>query len=116
MALFAAIVAFLALAGALASWIAGGWFYARTLRALAAEPGHARLAAPARIAAVVAWPFALGRLKGVPTAHAAPVNKALVAFLACLTGRRCRDIGGDQSRAGLPLGRQQVMRPCRSKS
>ena len=78
MALFAAIVAFLALAGALASWIAGGWFYARTLRALAAEPGHARLAAPARIAAVVAWPFALGRLKGA-------VNKALVAFLACLT-------------------------------
>jgi hypothetical protein len=84
MALFAAIVAFLALAGAFASWIAGGWFYARTLRLLAAEPGHARLAAPARIAAVVAWPFALGRLKGVPTAHAAPVNKALVAFLACL--------------------------------
>jgi hypothetical protein len=80
MALFAAIVAFLALA----SWIAGGWFYARTLRALAAEPGHARLAASARIAAVVAWPFALGRLKGVPTAHVASVNKALVAFLACL--------------------------------
>jgi hypothetical protein len=84
MALFAAIVAFLALVGALASWIAGGWFYARTLRALASEPGrHARLA-PAHIAAVVAWPFALRRLKGVSTAHAAPVNKALVAFLACL--------------------------------
>src|SRR6476619_768886 len=84
MALFAAIVAFLALAGAFASWIAGGWFYARTLRALAAGPGHARLATPARIAAVVAWPFALGRLRGVPTAYVAPVNKALVAFLACL--------------------------------
>ena len=84
MALFAAIVAFLALAGAVASWIAGGWFYARTLRALAAGPGHARLATPARIAAVVAWPFALGRLRGVPTPYVAPVNKALVAFLACL--------------------------------
>ena len=84
MALFAAIVAILALAGALASWIAGGWFYARTLRALAAEGGRPRLAPPARIAAVVAWPFALGRLKGVPPAHAASVNKALVAFLACL--------------------------------
>jgi hypothetical protein len=33
---------------------------------------------------VVAWPFALGRLRGVPTAYVAPVNKALVAFLACL--------------------------------
>ena len=85
MALFAAIVAFLALAGAFASWIAGGWFYARTRRALAVGPGHARLATPARIAAVVAWPFALGRLRGVPTAYVAPVNKALVAFLACLT-------------------------------
>jgi hypothetical protein len=84
MALFAAIVAFLALAGALASWIAGGWFYARTLRVLATEPGHARLAASARMAAVVAWPFALGRLKGVPTAYVAPLNKALVAFFACL--------------------------------
>ena len=84
MALFAAIVAFLALAGAFASWIAGGCFYARTLRALAAEPGHVRLATPARIAAVVAWPFALGRLMGLPTTYVAPVNKALVAFLACL--------------------------------
>jgi hypothetical protein len=43
-----------------------------------------RLATPARIAAVVAWPFALGRLRGLPTTYVAPVNKALVAFLACL--------------------------------
>jgi hypothetical protein len=33
---------------------------------------------------VVAWPFALGRLRGLPTTYVAPVNKALVAFLACL--------------------------------
>ena len=33
---------------------------------------------------VVAWPFALGRLKGAAAAPAAKVNKALVAFLACL--------------------------------
>jgi hypothetical protein len=34
--------------------------------------------------AIVAWPFALGRLKGAAAAHASKVNKALVAFLACL--------------------------------
>ena len=84
MALFAVIVVFIALAGAFASWIAGGWFYARTLRAQSAEPGRRLLATPARIAAVVAWPFALGRLRGMPTTYVAPVNKALVAFLACL--------------------------------
>jgi hypothetical protein len=88
MALFASIVACLAFAGALASWIAGAWFYARTLRALAAERGQTRLA----WLAIAAWPFALGRLKGAPAAdaasvnvaHAANVNKALVAFIACL--------------------------------
>jgi hypothetical protein len=80
MALFASIVASLAFMGALASWIVGAWFYARTLRALAAERGQTRLA----WLAIVAWPFALGRLKGAAAAHAAKVNKALVAFLACL--------------------------------
>jgi hypothetical protein len=71
------IVVYLALAGALASWIAGAWFYARTLHALADVRGLSWLV-------VVAWPFALGRLKGAAAAPAAKVNKALVAFLACL--------------------------------
>jgi hypothetical protein len=78
MAQLAFIVVYLALAGAIASWIAGGWFYMRTLRALANERELPWFA-------VVAWPFALGRLKGAATVHAAKVNKALVAFLACLT-------------------------------
>jgi len=77
MAQVAFIVVYLALAGALASWIAGAWFYMRTLRALASERELSWLA-------VVAWPFALGRLKGAAVASAANVNKALVAFLACL--------------------------------
>jgi hypothetical protein len=78
MAVFAFIVAGLAFLGALASWIAGAWFYLRTLRALAGEPsGFTWLA-------VVAWPFATGRLKGAASAQAANVNKALVAFIACL--------------------------------
>ncbi len=80
MSLFAAIVAGLALAGAIASWIAGAWFYAATLRTIAGEPEQR-----AGWLAVVGWPFALKRLKGAASAHAANVNKALVAFLTCLT-------------------------------
>jgi hypothetical protein len=80
MAQLAFIVAFLALAGALVSWLAGAWFYARTLRELGSERGRPRLA----WLAVVAWPFATGRIKGAAAAHAANVNKALVAVLAFL--------------------------------
>ena len=82
MAQFAWIVVCLALVGALASWIAGAWFYARTLRTMAAERGQSQRAGG--VVAIVAWPFALGRLNGAAAAHAAKVNKALVAFLACL--------------------------------
>jgi hypothetical protein len=76
MANVAALVTFLALMGALASWIAGAVFYARTLAAI----GDART----RWLAVVAWPFATARIEGAAAEHAARVNKALVAFLACL--------------------------------
>jgi hypothetical protein len=79
MALFASIVASLAFIGAIASWIVGAWFYARTLRTLEHTP--TRLA----WIAIVAWPFARGRLEGAAVEQAAKVNKALVAFLACLT-------------------------------
>jgi hypothetical protein len=85
MAQLAFIVLYLALAGALASWVAGAWFYVRTLRALAAEGGPTPLTWGAMVVAILAWPFALARLKGAAAAHAAPVNKALVAFLACST-------------------------------
>ena len=79
MSQFAAIVAYLALAGAVASWIAGAWFYAATVRDLSDRPGGANWLA------VAAWPFALGRLKGAAPPRTAQVNKALIAFLACLT-------------------------------
>ena len=85
MAQLAFIVLYLALVGALASWIAGAWFYVRTLRALAAEGGPTRLTWRAVLVAIFAWPFALGRLKGAAAGQAAHVNKALVAFLACST-------------------------------
>ena len=78
---------------------------------LSSERGQPRLA----WLAVVAWPFATGRIKGAAAARAAQVNKALVAFLACLMVAAGGDLGGDQPRAGLPLDRQRVMRPCRSK-
>jgi hypothetical protein len=71
MASIATIIAVLAAAGALASWIAGGVFYARALR----ERGEAGgLTA-------IAWPFVLARVRG--SAGAGQVNKALVAFLTC---------------------------------
>jgi hypothetical protein len=76
MATLATLVTFAALAGALASWIAGAVFYARTLAAL--NDGRTRWLA------VVAWPFATSRIKGAAAEHAARVNKALVAFVACL--------------------------------
>ena len=71
------ILFYLALAGAFASWIAGAVFYARTLRALGDDTRLKWLA-------VVAWPFAISRLKGAAAEPAANVNKALVAFIACL--------------------------------
>jgi len=62
------ILTVLALAGAIASFIAGAIFAAR---------------AGAGLSAVV-WPFVVGRIRcagGQPAVH---VNKALVAFIACL--------------------------------
>ena len=62
------VLVYLAFAGALASWIAGAVFAAR---------------AGAGLACVV-WPLALGRIRAAGGAPAARVNKALVAFVACL--------------------------------
>jgi hypothetical protein len=76
MATFATLIAVLALAGAVASWVVGAVFFARTLAAI--EDGRTRWLA------VVAWPFATARIKGAAAEHAARVNKALVAFIACL--------------------------------
>ena len=75
---FAAIVAILALAGAVASWIAGAWFYAAIVRDLADRPGGPNWLA------VAAWPFALGRLRGAAPPRTAQVHKALIAIFACL--------------------------------
>jgi hypothetical protein len=78
MAQAAYIVAGLAVAGALASWIIGALYYVRTLQEIAPQHGGLMLRA------LVAWPFTLSRLRGEAAAHASSVNKALVAFLTCL--------------------------------
>ncbi|MEN3384498.1 MAG: hypothetical protein V7608_4542 [Hyphomicrobiales bacterium] len=77
MELLFTVLASLAFAGALASWIAGAVFYARTLRTLSADGS-------ANWLAVAAWPLALSRIKGAGGEGAALVNKSLVAFFACL--------------------------------
>lgn len=69
----------LAIAGALASWVVGAIYFARAIAAMNDPSG------PSRWAAVVAWPFATKRMKGAAAENAAVVNKAIVAFLICLT-------------------------------
>ena len=65
----ATILVYVAFTGAIASWIAGAVFSARA--------GSGWLA-------VIAWPFAVGRIRSAGGEPAAQVNKALVAFIACL--------------------------------
>jgi len=71
------ILADLGFAGAIASWIAGAIFCAR---ALAAMPGNRAML----LLSPIAWPFALSRVKRAGEGPAALVNKALVAFIACM--------------------------------
>jgi hypothetical protein len=73
MANAAAVITWIALAGALASFIAGAVFSARAL-----PRANLRL----RLLAIVAWPFALARFRTAE--QSAQINKALVAFMACL--------------------------------
>jgi hypothetical protein len=71
------ILAYLGFAGAIASWIAGAVFCARTLSAM---PGSRAMA----LVTPVAWPLTIGRVKRAGEGPAAQVNKALVAFIACM--------------------------------
>jgi hypothetical protein len=69
MAAVSTILVYLAAAGAIASWIAGAVFSART---------------GASWPLVIAWPFAIGRIRRAGGEPASQVNKALVAFIACM--------------------------------
>jgi hypothetical protein len=71
------ILAVLGFAGAIASWIAGAVLCAR---ALVAQGGHRGMV----LLTPLAWPLAIGRVRRGGEAPAAQVNKALVAFIACM--------------------------------
>lgn len=68
-------VVFLALAGAVASWIAGAYFFVRTLSTLGASEAWYT---------ATFWLFARKKLQGAAAEDAAKVNKAVVAFLVCI--------------------------------
>ena len=70
----AAFICGIALAGALASFVVGAVYAARALKG-----AHA-----ARWLVIVAWPFALARLKTIADEQAQNLNRALVAMIACL--------------------------------
>ena len=70
------MLAVLGFVGALASWIAGAVLCAR---ALAAQGDRALL-----LNTPFCWPLALSRVRRSGEAAAAQVNKALVAFIACM--------------------------------
>jgi hypothetical protein len=71
----ATFITWLALAGALASFLAGAVFSART---------PASAGGPLRWLAILVWPLAMARFKDAAGEQAARLNKALVAFIACL--------------------------------
>ena len=68
MATVSTVLMYLALAGAVASFIAGAVYSARAGAGWRA----------------VAWPFAIARIRAAGGEPASQVNKALVAFIACL--------------------------------
>jgi hypothetical protein len=68
MAAVSTILVYLALIGAVVSFVAGGIYAARA--------GAGALS--------VVWPFAVGRIRRAGGEPAALVNKALVALIACL--------------------------------
>ena len=75
------VIAVLAIAGAVVSWGVGAWFYVQTLRAISDMPdGRGPM-----LCAIFSWMFVAGRLRGEAAEHSTRVNKAIVAFLVCLT-------------------------------
>ena len=74
MASAAALMTWIALAGALVSFALGAAWSAQATRGMGI----------ARWFMVAAWPFALGRVKAAAHEQSERLNKALVAMIACL--------------------------------
>jgi hypothetical protein len=68
-------VVILAVAGAVASWVAGAYFFVRTLSTLGTSEAWYT---------ATFWMFARNKLKGAAAEDAAKVNKAIVAFMVCI--------------------------------
>jgi hypothetical protein len=68
------------LLGALAAWIVGAIYYARSLRTL-----EIAVAEPWAALSIAAWPFATKRIASASAETASVVNKALVTLIVCLT-------------------------------
>ncbi len=71
MGAFSIVLLIAALGGALASWILGAVYFARGTRE--------------HWIAAAAWPLGMRRLREAAAAEAAVVNKAMVAFIVCMT-------------------------------
>jgi len=69
------------LLGAFASWIFGAITYARALPAM----GRMRAVHPAQWLGVIAWPFALGRLRASGSDAALTASRAIIVFFICMT-------------------------------
>jgi hypothetical protein len=76
----AIVVLVLTLLGALASWIVGAIYYARSLRTLEIAVDE-----PWAALSIAVWPFATKRIASASAETASVVNKALVALIVCLT-------------------------------
>jgi hypothetical protein len=76
----AIVVLVLTLLGALASWIVGAIYYARSLRTLEIAVGE-----PWAALSIAAWPFATKRIASASSETASVVNKALVALIVFVT-------------------------------
>jgi hypothetical protein len=79
MASVAALITWIALAGALVSFVLGAAWSAQATRRQAPRQRRG-----ARWLTVVAWPFALKRVQAAAHEQSERLNKALVAMIACL--------------------------------
>ena len=76
MANAATVITWIALIGALASFVAGAVFATRALSGSGLG---------LRVLAIIAWPLARARAKAAAADQGARLDKALVACIACLT-------------------------------
>jgi hypothetical protein len=94
---FLTLLAWFALLAALVSWFMALVEALRAFDKLSRQPGGAKMPR----FAIYAWPFAARRMTGAAAAHAASVNKAMVAFMvSILVLAACAALASNLSRFG----------------